>query len=37
MQGDRYRKLAKSHQISTSWVMVSLLKGAGKSRENDLA
>jgi len=37
MQGDRYRKLAKSHQISISWVMVSLPKGAGKSRDNDLA
>jgi hypothetical protein len=37
MQGDRDRKLAKNYQISTSWVMVSLLEGAGKSRENDLA
>src|SRR6266700_2346234 len=37
MQGDRDRKLAKNYQISTSWVMVSLLEGAGKSRENDRA
>jgi hypothetical protein len=36
MQGAGRRDLAKSHQISTSWVMVSLLKGAGKSRENRL-
>src|SRR5207248_654880 len=36
MQGSGHRNLAKSHQISTSWVMLSLLKGAGKSRENRL-
>src|SRR5262249_35586930 len=36
MQGSGHRNLAKSHQISTPWVMLSLLKGAGKSRENGL-
>ena len=36
MQGGPRRNLAKSHQISIAWNGVSLLKRAGKSRENHL-
>src|SRR5262249_38032807 len=36
MQGGGHCTLAKSHQISIAWVIVSLLKRAGKSRENHL-
>ncbi len=36
MQGGGRRNLAKSHQISIAWNGVSLLKRAGKSRENHL-
>ena len=36
MQGGPRHKLAKSHQISIAWNGVSLLKRAGKSRENHL-
>src|SRR6266571_6271592 len=36
MQGGGRRNLAKSHQISIAWNGVSLLKRAGKSRENNL-
>jgi Tripartite tricarboxylate transporter family receptor len=36
MQGGGRRNLAKSHQISIAWNGISLLKRAGKSRENNL-
>jgi len=36
MQGGGRHNLAKSHQISIAWNGVSLLKRAGKSRENHL-
>jgi hypothetical protein len=36
MQGGGRQNLAKSHQISIAWNGVSLLKRAGKSRENHL-
>ena len=36
MQGGARRNLAKSHQVSIAWNGVSLLKRAGKSRENHL-
>jgi hypothetical protein len=36
MQGGPRRNLARSHQISIAWNGVSLLKRAGKSRENHL-
>ena len=36
MQGGGRRNLAKSRQISVAWNGVSLLKRAGKSRENNL-
>src|SRR5262249_21547268 len=36
MQGGGHRNPARSHKISIAWVIVSLLKRAGRSRENRL-